>query len=81
MNVLIKSGIVFRPGGTVKADLAIEDGRFAAVVSRPATIIDAEGLVALPGIVDIHGDGFERHLMPRPGVRFDVALALRDTDR
>ncbi|OHV79754.1 alpha-D-ribose 1-methylphosphonate 5-triphosphate diphosphatase [Ensifer sp. LCM 4579] len=81
MNVLIKGGIVLRPEGTVKADLAIEDGRFAAVISRPATTIDAEGLVVLPGIVDIHGDGFERHLMPRPGVRFDVALALRDADR
>ncbi|ASY66911.1 Metal-dependent hydrolase involved in phosphonate metabolism (plasmid) [Sinorhizobium sojae CCBAU 05684] len=81
MNVLIKSGIVLRPEGAAKADLAIEDGRFAAVVSRAATTIDAEGLVVLPGIVDIHGDGFERHLMPRPGVRFDVAIALRDTDR
>ncbi|MBP2239108.1 alpha-D-ribose 1-methylphosphonate 5-triphosphate diphosphatase [Sinorhizobium kostiense] len=81
MNVLIKSGTVLRSGGPVKADLATEDGRFAAFLSRPAITIDAEGLVALPGIVDIHGDGFERHLMPRPGVRFDAALALRDTDR
>ncbi|WP_246668992.1 alpha-D-ribose 1-methylphosphonate 5-triphosphate diphosphatase [Ancylobacter sp. TS-1] len=43
--------------------------------------IDASGLLVLPGIVDVHGDAFERHIMPRPGVRFDTALALRDTDR
>ena len=36
---------------------------------RPAErIIDAEGLLLLPGIVDIHSDAFERQIMPRPGV-------------
>ena len=43
--------------------------------------LNAEGLLVLPGIVDIHGDAFERQIMPRPGVRFDIGLALRDTDR
>lgn len=43
--------------------------------------LDASGLLILPGIVDIHGDAFERHIMPRPGVRFDTKLALLDTDR
>jgi len=43
--------------------------------------IDATGLLVLPGIVDVHGDGFERQIMPRPGVRFDMKLALKDTDR
>ena len=35
----------------------------------------------LPGIVDIHGDAFERQMMPRPGVDFPVDVALADTDR
>jgi alpha-D-ribose 1-methylphosphonate 5-triphosphate diphosphatase PhnM len=43
--------------------------------------IDAKDLLMLPGIVDIHGDSFERQLMPRPQVRFDLRLALLDTDR
>lgn len=81
MDVVIRNGTVLGPEGPEKRDLAIEDGRIAAASSRGTHVIDAEGLIALPGIVDIHGDGFERHLMPRPGVRFDVALALRDTDR
>jgi alpha-D-ribose 1-methylphosphonate 5-triphosphate diphosphatase len=41
----------------------------------------ATGLLALPGIVDLHGDAFERQLMPRPGVHFPIDLALLDTDR
>jgi alpha-D-ribose 1-methylphosphonate 5-triphosphate diphosphatase len=43
--------------------------------------IDAEGLMVLPGIVDIHGDAFERQMMPRPGVHFAMDVALLDSDR
>jgi alpha-D-ribose 1-methylphosphonate 5-triphosphate diphosphatase len=81
MNLDIRNGTVLGPEGPEKRDLSIEGGRITAAPFHGAQVIDAEGLIALPGIVDIHGDGFERHLMPRPGVRFDVALALRDTDR
>ncbi len=43
--------------------------------------IDADGLLVLPGIVDIHGDAFERQMMPRPGVDFAMDIALLDSDR
>ena len=42
--------------------------------------IDATGLLALPGIIDIHGDAFERSIMPRPGVSFALHTALQDVD-
>lgn len=42
---------------------------------------DANGLYVLPGIVDIHGDAFERQIMPRPGVMVDLDVALFETDR
>jgi len=42
---------------------------------------DCGGLLAAPGIIDLHGDAFERQLMPRPGVHFDTKLALLDSDR
>ena len=35
----------------------------------------------LPGIVDLHGDAFERQMMPRPGVDFPLDVALVDSDR
>ena len=39
---------------------------------------DARGLFALPGIIDLHGDAFERQMQPRPGVDFpDPARAAR----
>src|SRR5262249_17937975 len=43
--------------------------------------IDAGGLLVLPGIVDLHGDAFERQMMPRPGVDFPIDVALVDCDR
>jgi len=48
---------------------------------RTALAIDARGLLVLPGIVDIHGDAFERQMMPRPGVDFPIDVALGDSDR
>src|SRR5882757_5181684 len=43
--------------------------------------IDADGLYLLPGIVDMHGDAFERQMMPRPGVHVALDVALADSDR
>ena len=40
-----------------------------------------EGDLLLPGLVDIHTDALERHMEPRPGVRWPVAAALQAHDR
>jgi alpha-D-ribose 1-methylphosphonate 5-triphosphate diphosphatase len=68
----------------VEADVVCEGPLLAAPgASAPAGALhlDARGLLVLPGLVDCHGDAFERHIMPRPGVAFDIDLALRDADR
>jgi alpha-D-ribose 1-methylphosphonate 5-triphosphate diphosphatase len=63
-------------------DLVVVAGEIAAQDAAPAGYtIDASGLLVLPGIVDLHGDAFERQIMPRPRVGFPVDLALLDTDR
>jgi alpha-D-ribose 1-methylphosphonate 5-triphosphate diphosphatase len=64
--------------------LTIERGIVTAIGSpapRGALSLDARGMLVLPGIVDLHGDAFERQLMPRPGVAIDPHVALLDTDR
>ncbi len=66
----------------VPADLLLEDGRIAALdSSAPAAGFDGSGLLVLPGIIDIHGDAFERQLQPRPGVDFPAGLALAETEQ
>jgi len=44
-------------------------------------LLDAGDLLVLPGIIDLHGDAFERAIMPRPGVTFPYDSALHDVDR
>jgi len=70
-------------GLETEAVVLIEDGVIAEIGSDTggARAVDAKGLYVLPGIVDLHGDAFERQLMPRPGVHFDIQLALAETDR
>ncbi len=83
MALLITGGRVLADGFDTR-DIAVSHGIIVdpAVASAPAPLrLDARGLLVLPGIVDCHGDAFERHIMPRPGVSFDIELALRDADR
>ncbi|WP_417516434.1 alpha-D-ribose 1-methylphosphonate 5-triphosphate diphosphatase [Minwuia sp.] len=77
---MIRGGEVLCNGGFRQMDLPVADG----LIGRPvgvSTDWDASGMLVLPGIVDIHGDGFERQIMPRPGVSFPLDVALADTDR
>ncbi len=78
----IVGGRVLLPGtGLVAADLSLDEGRIAAIgPSTARRTLDARGLLVLPGIVDIHGDAFERQVQPRPGVDFAPDIALRDTE-
>ncbi|MFN3646049.1 MAG: alpha-D-ribose 1-methylphosphonate 5-triphosphate diphosphatase [Gemmobacter sp.] len=60
-------------GQLVETPLTLADG---VVADGPAREIDLSGYLVLPGIVDLHGDGFERHLAPRPTAPFDKRRAL-----
>lgn len=62
-------------GGTV----VVRGGRIAAVErgrSGLAAAQDLEGDLLIPGLVDVHTDNLERHMMPRPGVRWSARAAL-----
>jgi len=78
----IAGGQVLSGEGLVQGDLLLRDGRIDAAGDAPdARVLDARGLLVLPGIVDIHGDAFERQFQPRPGIGFPTDLALEDTER
>ncbi len=73
------------PDGNLEdADIVIAGTGIASVgdgAGAADTVLQVDGLSILPGIVDLHGDAFERQIMPRPEVFFPLDLALRDTDR
>ena len=61
--------------GSVQVDGAQIHSVDSGVSSLPGAI-DLEGDYLWPGMVEVHTDNFERHLMPRPAVRWDDAPAL-----
>ncbi|MEZ5666518.1 MAG: alpha-D-ribose 1-methylphosphonate 5-triphosphate diphosphatase [Alphaproteobacteria bacterium] len=81
MNWILSGGRVLRGDALERSDLHLCDGLVAERPAADARRFDAGGMLVLPGIVDIHGDGFERQIMPRPKVSFDLELALAETDR
>ncbi|MCX7323561.1 MAG: alpha-D-ribose 1-methylphosphonate 5-triphosphate diphosphatase [Hyphomicrobiales bacterium] len=81
--IRIVRGLVLTGGAFSSTDVTIADGRISdALGANPDVLtIDAHGLYILPGIIDIHGDGFERLIHPRPGVAVDPLTALLEADR
>lgn len=74
------TGRVPLPDGTLaRAELAF-DGTLISDV-RVLDEASAEGVLILPGAVDLHGDGFESFIMPRPGVFLPLRPALLAADR
>lgn len=69
---------VLRDGALQRRSLSLAEGR---IVRGPLPEVDLSGYLILPGIVDLHGDGFEHQLYPRPGANFPLAGALASVDR
>jgi alpha-D-ribose 1-methylphosphonate 5-triphosphate diphosphatase len=79
----ITGGRVLLAEGEQVTDVLLADGCIAAIgtdTREGGPTFDARGLLVVPGIVDIHGDAFERQLQPRPGVDFPADIALADTE-
>lgn len=77
-TVLTNARIV-TPSDVVLGTVAIRGGRIIRLdrgrSSLPAAQ-DLEGDLLLPGLVDVHTDNLEKHMMPRPGVRWSSRAAL-----
>lgn len=57
VTTMIKNGLIVTPMGVVNGDLAIKDGKIAAIgelSSEAKEVIDAHGQLVLPGMVDAH---------------------------
>ncbi|RJF77837.1 alpha-D-ribose 1-methylphosphonate 5-triphosphate diphosphatase [Rhodopseudomonas palustris] len=84
MDILIEGGRVLLQDELAETSLTVAGGVIdstGASGGHGAMQINAAGLLVLPGIVDLHGDAFERQMMPRPGVDFPIDVALADSDR
>lgn len=66
LNLRFHNGLILDPIAGPLPEIAMAEGRLGVPDAR-MRLVDLTGYVLLPGIVDLHGDGFERHLAPRRG--------------
>ena len=69
---------VLRDGALQERSVAIAEGR---ITRGPLPEVDLSGYLVLPGIVDLHSDALERHLLPRPPAAFPAGAALAAAER
>lgn len=81
--ILIEGATVVFGDRLQPASIRIEEGRITDIdgARDGAAVIDGRGHLLGPAFVDVHGDAFERQLMPRAGTMLPVAPALLETDR
>ena len=78
LSLRLTGAHVLREGSLREDPIGIEDGR---LTDAPLPEVDLSGYLVLPGIVDLHGDAFERHIAPRPSAPFPIATGLAAADR
>jgi alpha-D-ribose 1-methylphosphonate 5-triphosphate diphosphatase len=77
--MLIKNARIVTRDEVFTGTVRVEDGKIADL-SRSTTsapdAIDWEGDYLLPGLVELHTDNLEKHLVPRPGVNWNIDAAF-----
>jgi alpha-D-ribose 1-methylphosphonate 5-triphosphate diphosphatase len=77
MELVLANGRVVTGGEIVRGSVFVRRGRIASVDGGShAGGHDLEGDLLIPGLVELHTDNFERHLMPRPKVHWPELPAL-----
>lgn len=64
--------------------VVIEDGRIVEISDRAVQAdeaVNAEGAYLLPGIVDLHNDGLEQEINPRPDADLPLPMAIGNFER
>ncbi len=75
--ITFRGAQVLMPDGLRQTDVTIADG---VIRSAQGMVRNLDGYLILPGIIDLHGDGFERHLAPRRGALDSVTTGLHSVD-
>lgn len=78
MDFVLQGGATLWGTQMITRDIGVTNGLLRDAQTGPK--IDARDYIILPGIIDMHGDGFERHLAPRRGAVKDLSAGLIATE-
>lgn len=64
----------------------IDDGKIVSInpdseIVKDAAIVDLEGKLLMPGMIDLHCDALEKEVEPRPNVHFPLDFACAQADK
>jgi alpha-D-ribose 1-methylphosphonate 5-triphosphate diphosphatase len=76
-SAVIERGTLLVTGGRIASLLGPRD---RASVPAGATVIEGHDRLLLPGFVDLHNDGIEQEIEPRPRAIFPLAVALQSLE-
>ncbi|HVY06855.1 MAG TPA: alpha-D-ribose 1-methylphosphonate 5-triphosphate diphosphatase [Burkholderiales bacterium] len=83
MRHIVTNARIVLPDEVVTGTVVIENGRFTSIDQKGTAVNGAEdwnGDYLVPGLVELHTDNLEKHLEPRPGVRWPAISALLTHD-
>lgn len=82
-KIFTNARIVF-PDRVAEGTVVVRDGVIAEIAEAPSSVPgseDFQGDYLLPGLIELHTDNLERHVMPRPGTLWPVDSAVMNHDR
>ncbi|QWP76502.1 alpha-D-ribose 1-methylphosphonate 5-triphosphate diphosphatase [Lysobacter sp. K5869] len=82
-ELLLDNARLVLPDRVVHGHLRVAGGRvleFGEGRLRSPSALDCGGDYLLPGLVELHTDNLEKHLLPRPGAHWPAAAAVRAHD-
>ncbi len=82
VRIVTPSEVIQRGTLTVRDGLiaSVESGQPRSMVPAGAAVIPGQGRLLMPGFVDLHNDGIEGEIEPRPRAVFPLAVALQSLE-
>jgi alpha-D-ribose 1-methylphosphonate 5-triphosphate diphosphatase len=86
-SLLINNATVVTPGGVLNnTSVLVEYGIITRIAQQidekiADSVIDAYGMILMPGIIDIHTDAMDAEIVPRSGADIPVEIAFRELER
>jgi len=78
-EVILTNAQVVTPDEVIDGTVVVRGGEIVAIdagPSRAPEAIDLGGHYLLPGLIELHTDNLEKHVAPRPGVRWPIRSAV-----
>lgn len=84
MKTVLANAKIVLADEVIEGSLVIGDGEITAIDQGnavPADAVDCGGDYIAPGLIELHTDNLERHMQPRPGVKWPIDAAVLAHDR